>query len=334
MTTLRKPQLLDRVIESIHLCGWDVLILSDAHPFNLIVFSGDTKVNLCCYIWNLTHGGYPRDPNEMRIQITGVDRIVMTPGSAAILMGWSEELHVFAGFDPSKHQTSMVGRSPSIQIRRETLEKARQHDFFPQNRGNDEIALAFRQDVFISYVLQVEQLHHTSAAIAEAQSLEKLATKQADDDRFADLLPTERREVLETVRRKVRDARFRRNVLAAYSHRCCMCGLQLDLLDAAHIVPVEHRHGTDEVKNGLALCALHHRAFDHALVGIQTDYTVIHNAAKFSQLRSIGWDGGEPEFKSALRDQILLPPRKGTYPSADYLILGQRLRGWAERLIQ
>ena len=27
--------------------------------------------------------------------------------------------------------------------------------------------------------------------------------------------------------RKIRDARFRANVLLAYSYRCCMCGVQL-----------------------------------------------------------------------------------------------------------
>src|ERR1017187_7985631 len=28
------------------------------------------------------------------------------------------------------------------------------------------------------------------------------------------------------------------------------------LVDAAHIIPVEHERGTDEIKNGLSLCAL------------------------------------------------------------------------------
>ena len=89
-----------------------------------------------------------------------------------------------------------------------------------------------------------------------------------------DIQPKERRQVLQTVNRKIRDARFRASVLRAYSHRCCVCGIQLDLLDAAHIIPVEHERGTDEIKNGLSLCALHHRAFDHALITVRTDYSI------------------------------------------------------------
>lgn len=79
---LRKPKLLDLVVEAIHACGWDVLILSspDDHPFALSIFKGDTKVSLLVYIWNLTHGGIPRDPNEFRIQVTGVSQIELREG--------------------------------------------------------------------------------------------------------------------------------------------------------------------------------------------------------------------------------------------------------------
>ena len=35
------------------------------------------------------------------------------------------------------------------------------------------------------------------------------------------------------------------------------------------------------------------------------------------------------EFRAGLRDQILLPVRRAHYPDTDYLILGQKLRGWA-----
>jgi putative restriction endonuclease len=332
---LSKSQLLDRIILAIRTSGWDVLIISPAgeHPVELNVFSGDTKLLLLCYIWNLTHGGYPRDPNELRIQITGVDEIELREGDRTLLLGWSEPLGVFAGFDATKHQIPMAGRSPSLQIRREALEKAGVNGFYPQSRGNDEIAVAFRPDFFIPYVLQADELHRTTAAASEARILEKVAKEEPGETELSDIPAGERKQVLQTFTRKVRDARFRRNVLHAYSHRCCLCGLQLDLLDAAHIIPVEHEKGTDEIKNGLSLCALHHRAFDHALVGVRRDYAVVHNDKQFTHLRRIGWDGGEAEFKAALRDQVLLPPRKAIYPDPDYLVFGQELRGWSSRVL-
>jgi len=61
-------------------------------------------------------------------------------------------------------------------------------------------------------------------------------------------------------------------VLEAYLAECCVCGFSLRLVDdligvdAAHIR--WHAHGgPDEVPNGLALCGLHHRLFDHGPMG-------------------------------------------------------------------
>lgn len=107
-----------------------------------------------------------------------------------------------------------------------------------------------------------------------------------------------------------------------------MSDMQLDLLDAAHIIPVEHPKGTDETRNGLCLSALHHRAFDQGLIGIKRNYSIIFNEERFDRLRVLGWDGGESEFKKTCRDAINLPKRKEFYPDRDYLILGQVLRGW------
>ena len=128
--------------------------------------------------------------------------------------------------------------------------------------------------------------------------------------------------------------RFRGNVLAAYENRCAVSGMQLNLLDAAHIIPVEHDRGTDELRNGLCLTVLHHRAFDHGLIGIKADYSVIVNDREMDRLRKIGWDGGEKAFRSTLRDQILLPARKSYYPDPEYLVFGQSLRGWRERALR
>ena len=46
------------------------------------------------------------------------------------------------------------------------------------------------------------------------------------------------------------------------------------LLDAAHIVGDLEARGEPTVDNGLSLCSIHHRAFDHDLVGVDPDYTV------------------------------------------------------------
>jgi putative restriction endonuclease len=76
-----------------------------------------------------------------------------------------------------------------------------------------------------------------------------------------------------------RGATFRADVLTAYLAECCVCGFSLRLfegligVDAAHIR--WHAHGgPDEVPNGLALCALHHRLFDHGAITVCEDLRV------------------------------------------------------------
>lgn len=68
---------------------------------------------------------------------------------------------------------------------------------------------------------------------------------------------------------------FRERVLRAYQERCAVCRLRHDeLLEAAHILPDGHPEGEPIVPNGLALCKLHHAAFDRHILGIRPDLTV------------------------------------------------------------
>lgn len=70
-----------------------------------------------------------------------------------------------------------------------------------------------------------------------------------------------------------RDPAFRREVLREYEHRCAVCNFDVQLgdvrigVEAAHIK--WHAYGgPDEVPNGLALCWLHHKAFDRGALGL------------------------------------------------------------------
>ena len=155
-TRVSKSDLLQRIIAAVKASGWNAIVLSSEHPFKLSFFRGDQRVVVLCYIWNLTHGGYPRNPNELRIQVTGVDRFRIEEGAKTLLLGWEEVEQMFAGFDVTKHLISMVGRSPSLQVRRETVNEAKSKAFFPQTRDNQEIVIAFRPDFFATYVQELE----------------------------------------------------------------------------------------------------------------------------------------------------------------------------------
>src|SRR6185503_19127739 len=80
----------------------------------------------------------------------------------------------------------------------------------------------------------------------------------------------------ETVTRRKRDPAFRGRVLTAYEYACAVCGFDVRLgghalgLEAAHIQ--WHQAGGPDVEpNGLALCSLHHKAFDLGAFTIKPD---------------------------------------------------------------
>jgi putative restriction endonuclease len=78
-----------------------------------------------------------------------------------------------------------------------------------------------------------------------------------------------------TTRRRLHQERFRIRVLRAYRERCALCRLKhTQLLDAAHIVADRDPLGEPTVTNGLALCKLHHAAFDENFIGIRPDLVI------------------------------------------------------------
>jgi putative restriction endonuclease len=86
--------------------------------------------------------------------------------------------------------------------------------------------------------------------------------------------PLERRYAVREMRVRVHQARFRGRVVPAYASQCAICRLkELSLLDAAHILS-DAESGEPEIRNGLSLCAIHHRAYDQNLVGVSPDYEV------------------------------------------------------------
>ena len=82
------------------------------------------------------------------------------------------------------------------------------------------------------------------------------------------------RRAYETREIKVRlhQRRFRELVMRAYHTRCAVCRIRHNpLLDAAHILPDRDERGRPEVPNGLALCKIHHAAFDSHILGVSPD---------------------------------------------------------------
>jgi len=73
---------------------------------------------------------------------------------------------------------------------------------------------------------------------------------------------------------------FRLTIQRIYRQTCAICGTGLKSpqgpieIDAAHIVP-RNKFGTDDARNGLALCKRHHWAFDHGLFSIDDSRKIL-----------------------------------------------------------
>lgn len=110
---------------------------------------------------------------------------------------------------------------------------------------------------------------------------------------------------------------FRTRVLIAYESRCCVCQLRHgSLLDAAHIVPDSHELGVPTVNNGLAMCKIHHSAYDQDMLGITPDGEVRIATRLLAEI-----DG--PMLKHGLQEMdrrpLTLPRKRTDRPDRDRL---------------
>lgn len=114
---------------------------------------------------------------------------------------------------------------------------------------------------------------------------------------------------------------FRQAVIEAYDCKCAVCGLKLyspDTLfwevEAAHIVP--HRaKGRDDIWNGLALCHLHHWAFDVGWFTLLDNYKLKLSSKTNLLPTYYGKIGNYELLKYTSKEaRISLPERKEIYP--------------------
>ena len=331
MARLPKPQLLARVERAIIEGGWRYLRLPSpgGHPARYSVFLDERRVVVRIYIWNLTPGGRNRPLDEWRIQATAVAEFQRETSGKTLILGWDDERGVFVGFDWRRHQ-GPIGHSPSIQLREAALDAAAADGFAIHNKGNEELAVAFRPDFLVTYIANLEALHDCGAVDAEIEVLQQLGGSrvQVTDTQVAGAIAAPRRLAVLAAKRALRASDFRSRVLGAYGHSCAMCGIQLRLLDAAHILPAAHADSTDGTDNGVALCVLHHRAYDGELVTFDTAFRTHVNGEMARTLREEGHDSGLPEFRRALRPRLALPPRPQDRPARRFIDRANALRGW------
>jgi putative restriction endonuclease len=114
------------------------------------------------------------------------------------------------------------------------------------------------------------------ATSQEVQTDESLLDALAN----APFVPFESALQVQAVNRVVRGRAFSRLVRRAYNQRCAMCGG--GLVNSADVSEVEAAHiitrgalGSDDVRNGMALCRSHHWAFDNGIISVDASRRII-----------------------------------------------------------
>ena len=141
------------------------------------------------------------------------------------------------------------------------------------------------------------------------------------------LVRVAKRKIEITQTQYARNPQFREAVREAYGNRCAMCGVQLELIEAAHLVPHKDPRGVDTVTNGVALCGLHHRSLDTGLLHLDTSYSILINPVRRKYLAKLQRIEGFQRFKRQLSKTLHLPRDASDYPLKEYIVLGDQLRG-------
>ena len=127
-----------------------------------------------------------------------------------------------------------------------------------------------------------------------------------------------RREyVTSLTRSRLHQRAFRERVLRAYHDQCAVCRLRhTELLDAAHIVPDTEPEGEPVVPNGIALCRLHHAAFDRFFMTVRPDHII---EVRGDVLVEIDGPTLEHAIQGLHGQPIVLPSKLAERPAPEFL---------------
>lgn len=159
--------------------------------------------------------------------------------------------------------------------------------------------------------------------------VQKLVNKLITEQRPINYNPIDnnKRTIKVSKETTLRNRGFRQAVIGAYDYKCAVCGMKINSPDAlqweveaAHIVP-HSSNGRDDVWNGLALCHLHHWAFDVGWFTLQNNFKITVSR-KVNNLADSFGRMGNYEFIKILtikEVEVFLPERKELYPHKNSL---------------
>ena len=225
-------------------------------------------------------------------QVRGSRGSLNLKGAYTSLLGFSPDFGVFVGWEASLYLD--FSYSANVQVREPLLAEARDNGWAiapPRSiKGATEIRVAFSagnllpflranreadrrelKDVWREAFLLSKSPHYVASAFPG---------RAADLDSYVE----RERQRLNTTRLS-RDSRFAPRVKEQFNFSCTVCAVQLEIIEAAHIIPVNDQNSSDEVWNGLSLCPNHHTLFDARQFVVEPNLIVTVDAETVEFLR-------------------------------------------------
>lgn len=330
-TILSPSELRNLLYDSLRDYSEDVAYIGGNNPYE---FSINNK-KYFIFIHNVHDSGKGRsNPDECRIQINSSENFIaaQSSGKPVIFLGYFPDLNIFTAWNP-RMLTERINQKQVVSVysRFSVMARAKEMGVAVYKDSNDQIIPSFKPEYIGLYLENIDEFH-----LFEEPTLRKLV-EQADmeeqvEEGSVGSVDIEGKKFVVTHARLKRDPHFRKKVLDAYDHRCAICGIQLELVQAAHIIPHSETKGTDEVDNGICLCTLHHDAYDRGLIYINEEYVIELNSSKVSYLEKIKRDGGYRKFVDLqTEERVQLPNSQIYYPSKINLKQANAIRGVVEQ---
>ncbi len=325
-----KSRLYWRLVDALSKSEAPVYCVGGSNPYDIHAGALRLRVHV-----SAVHDADRSDEDEARIQCRGELPAEMRSGLAQglqpVVLGYAEDSDVFCAWDPSQFvkRGDQAGRF-SLYTRWSVVERAAKSGLAVYVDNKDQRVLAFDDSAAFGYCAAAP-VAHRSVTSRTSGTLYKLLASALGAPKD---VPTEPPGILSKIRKKVtkvtagyaRDPQFPKLVLPAYGWSCAMCGVQLGLVDAAHIVPHGHPKGVAHVRNGVALCKLHHAAYDTSLLYIDDSYRIILNQTRVDSLKDQDRAEGLGAFAGLHNTKLALPQKSSQHPDKGLIRLANSLR--------
>lgn len=326
VTILSPNDLRFLLIDSLKEYSENVQYIAGNNPYLISV----NKKRAVIYIKNISDSGKGRgNQDECRIQIsktTNFDRF-QESGDIVLFLGYSSDYKVFTAWNPFIMDTRINERQTiSLYSRFSVLKKTQKYDLALYVDSNDQHIVSFQPRFLGLYIDNFIEFHKNSEDVLLSLTMQndKLQNQGKSGETN---IKIEQRSFNINHQVASRSDSFRKKIYQVYGNRCAFCNIQLELIEAAHIIPFSNDHGIDNVTNGICLCSLHHKAYDNALLYFDRDYQIKINNDRISYLTKIKLDGGYHLLTSNLNKSVNLPTSDIYRPDQEYIVKANEIRG-------